>query len=303
MLRRVLLSLSRSNSAARLLARSGWAARMARRFVAGETLAEAIAAVRELNARGILASLDYLGEGAATVEQARTASREYLQILEAIDRAGVSCDVSVKLTQFGLDIDANLAEATMRTIAADARRLGNFVRIDMESSRYTSITLDLYRRLHAEFDGSLGTVLQSYLRRTASDVCELLPLNPDIRLCKGAYNEPPEIAFPSKDDVDRNYLEQMEVLLRGGGYTAIATHDPAILRKATALVRRLGIENSQFEFEMLYGIRRDLQAELAAEGYTVRVYVPFGTQWYPYFMRRLAERPANLWFVLRNLIR
>ena len=275
----------------------------ARRFVAGEDLEEAVRAVNDLNAGAVLASLDYLGERVADAAESRRVAQRYLEILNAIDQHALKCDVSLKLTQLGLDTGEAVAEENMRRIGGRARELGNFVRIDMENSPYTDRTLRLYEALHRELGECVGTVIQSYLRRSAADVARLLPLRPNLRLCKGAYRESPDVAFPLKADVDQNYIALLETLLARGGYTAIATHDERIIRYAEDFTQRRSIPRERFEFQMLYGVRRDLQSALARQGLRVRVYVPYGTEWYPYFMRRLGERPANLWFVVKNLLK
>lgn len=303
MLRRLMLWLAENKSVDHFVRTRGMSRGFARRFVAGGDLQDAIEAVRRLNADGVLASLDFLGERVIEASEARLAAQYYLGILEAIDQAAVRCDISLKLTQLGLDIDASIAEENMRQILGRARQLANFVRIDMENSPYIDRTLEMYRRLHAEFGDCVGLVIQSYLRRSAADVERLLPLRPNIRLCKGAYRESPEISFPDKVDVDRNFVKLMQELLLRAGYTAIATHDERVIAQARNFIEENNIARDRFEFEMLYGIRRDLQLSMARQGYRVRVYVPFGRQWYPYFMRRMAERPANIWFVVKSLIR
>jgi proline dehydrogenase len=278
--------------------------KLATRFVAGEDMEEAIAAIRELNARGCTASFDHLNESVARVAEAEEEVREYLRVLARIDDTGIRSNVSIKLTQFGLDIDAELAYRNARTVVAEAARRGNFVRIDMEGSNVTQVTLDIFKRLRAEFGlNDVGIVVQAYLRRTAADVKELLKIPARIRLCKGAYNEPPEVAFPDKADVDQNYIRLMKQLLSSGIYHGIATHDPRMIEATIKHMQREGLSKDAFEFQMLYGVRRDLQDQLVRDGYRMRVYVPYGKHWYPYFMRRLAERPANVWFVMRNLLK
>jgi proline dehydrogenase len=274
------------------------------RFVAGETIEEAVAAIREINAEGCTASFDHLNESVANPAEAEAEVKEYLEILARIDETGIKSNVSIKLTQFGLELDPELAYKNARVIVADAARRGNFVRVDMESSRVTQITIDIFKRLRAEFGlNDVGIVLQSYLRRTYSDAEELVKLPARIRICKGAYNEPPEVAFPDKKDTDENYIRVMKLLLSSGIYHGIATHDPKMINATIEFARQEGIGKEAFEFQMLYGIRRDLQRQLAKDGYNMRVYVPYGKHWYPYFMRRLAERPANIWFVLKNLLK
>ncbi len=280
------------------------AKKLASRFVAGETADSAVAVLKALNVGGITATLDLLGESVRDAAAARGARDVYLETLDRIRQVRAESHVSLKLTQLGLDIDEAMCVANVRAVATRARQHGSFVRIDMEGSAYTERTLDLFKRLfQPEFADSIGVVLQSYLRRTEQDVTDLLALGARVRLCKGAYKEPPEIAFPRKRDVDANYVACMERLLERGNYPAIATHDSKLLAHAKAFTRRLGIPPSRFEFQMLYGVRRDLQRALRREGYNLRVYVPFGDQWYPYLMRRLAERPANLAFLLGSVVK
>jgi len=278
--------------------------KMTTRFVAGETIEEAVAAIRELNAAGCSASFDHLNESVANAEEAEKEVDEYLQILDQIDRTGIDSNASIKLTQFGLELDPELAYKNARTVVADAARRGNFVRVDMESSSVTQLTIDIFKHLRSEFGlNDVGIVLQSYLRRTYADAQDLVKLPARIRICKGAYNEPPDVAFPDKKDTDDNYVRVMQLLLSSGVYHGIATHDPKMIDATIAFAAREGIGKEAFEFQMLYGVRRDLQHQLADDGYNMRVYVPYGKHWYPYFMRRLAERPANVWFVLKNLFK
>jgi len=278
--------------------------KMTTRFVAGEDIEEAIVAIRELNQKGCTASFDHLNESVARAEETEEEVREYLQILSRIDDTGIQSNVSIKLTQFGLEIDPELAYKNARRIVEDAARRGNFVRVDMEASHVTQITIDIFKRLRAEFGlNDVGIVMQSYLRRTFDDVQDLLKIPARIRICKGAYNEPPEVAFPDKKDVDDNYVRVMRTLLSSGVYHGIATHDPKMIEATIDYAQRERIGKEAFEFQMLYGIRRDLQVQLARAGYNMRVYVPYGKHWYPYFMRRLAERPANIWFVLKNMFK
>ena len=274
------------------------------RFVAGENIEAALAAIREINAAGCSASFDHLNESVANVEEVEKEVREYLRILERIDETGIRSNVSIKLTQFGLELDPELAYKNARTVVADAARRGNFVRVDMEGSSVTQVTIEIFKRLRAEFGlNDVGIVLQSYLRRTFADTQDLLKVPARIRICKGAYNEPPEVAFPDKKDTDENYIRVMHLLLSSGVYHGIATHDPRMIDATIEFASREGIGKEAFEFQMLYGVRRDFQHQLARDGYNVRVYVPYGKHWYPYFMRRLAERPANIWFVLKNLFK
>ena len=313
MLRTPFLYLSNAGWARQLITRFPLARSMARRFVAGETVAHAIAAIRALNSRGINATLDHLGESVTNQAEATRAADDYVHVLGEIHANAVRSNVSVKLTQFGLDLDVDFCTQNVRRVVAEARRLDNFVRIDMEDTLHTDRTIAIFRKLHQEFD-NVGLVVQAYLYRTQADLESLLPEGTRIRLCKGAYKEPPDKAFPRKADVDANYLRLADLLLAnarnlppaaGGGRVppipALATHDEKIIRAIEGRIGALGLPGAYFEFQMLYGIRRDLQDQLASKGYSVRVYVPYGTQWYPYFMRRLAERPANLWFFLSNL--
>jgi proline dehydrogenase len=304
MLRAGLLWLSEQPQVFRFVRRNGLARRFASRFVAGETVESAVAALRDLNAARLSASLDLLGESVLHAEEAVRARDTYLETLDRIRAAGADANVSVKLTQMGLDIDEALCIANLRTIIAKAKAHGSFVRIDMEQSAYTEKTLKLFRdTFYPEFGGAVGVVLQSYLRRTAEDVDGMIGLGARVRLCKGAYKEPETVAFPAKRDVDANYIECMEGLLERGHYPGIATHDEKIIAHAKAFTKAKGIAPARYEFQMLYGVRRDLQTALRREGYNVRVYVPFGTHWYPYLMRRLAERPANVVFIVGNVVK
>jgi len=304
MLRAGLLWLSEQPRVFRFVRRNGLARRFASRFVAGETVESAVAALRDLNAAGLSASLDLLGESVLHAEEAIHARDTYLETLDRIQTAGANANVSVKLTQMGLDIDEALCVANLRAIIAQAKTHGSFVRIDMEQSSYTEKTLQLFRdTFYPEFGGAVGVVLQSYLRRTAADVEAMIALRARVRLCKGAYKEPESVAFPAKRDVDANYVACMERLLEHGNYPGIATHDEKIIAHAKAFTQRKAIAPGRYEFQMLYGVRRDLQQALRREGYNVRVYVPFGTHWYPYLMRRLAERPANIVFIVGNVVK
>src|SRR5256886_50752 len=300
--RSALIYLSRQEGLKNFAARFGLFKKLTTRFIAGETTDEAIAAIRKINAKGCSASFDHLNEGVQSVEGTEAEVREYLSVLAKIDETGINSNVSIKLTQFGLEIDPELAYRNARRIVEEAVRRGNFVRVDMEGSNVTQGTLDIFKRLRSEFGlNDVGIVLQSYLYRTMDDARDLLKIPARIRLCKGAYDEPPEVAFPEKKDVDNNYVEVMKVILSSGLYHGIATHDPKMIDATIDFAQREGIGKEAFEFQMLYGIRRDLQQKLAKDGYRMRVYVPYGERWYPYFMRRLAERPANIWFVLKNL--
>ncbi len=302
MLRRALVYLSERPGLQRMVLSTAVARRAAARFVAGDTLQEAVPAVRALNRRGMHASLNYLGEKATTIDDALAAARAYTTMLQTIQAAGLDCNLSVKLTQLGIDIAPAQCEASMRHILAAAQHTGNFIRIDMESAAYVDRTLDLYRQLRGDGFDDIGIVLQSYLYRTEHDLESLLPLRPRIRLVKGAYAEPASIAYPKKADVDASYRRLAERLLQATPIPAIATHDERLIDHAQAYARTRGLGPASFELQMIYGIRRDLQERVVDEGYQLRVYVPFGTQWFPYFMRRLAERPANIAFVLRSLV-
>src|SRR5436190_104948 len=272
------------------------------RFVAGDTIDDVIPVIRELNNENCTASFDHLNESVSNIAEANTEVAEYLNILGKIDEKQIRSNVSIKLTQFGLGIDPELAYHNARSVVEEAHRRGNFVRIDMEDSSVTQATIDLFKRLRAEFGlDDVGIVLQSYLYRTFADAQELVKLPARIRICKGAYNEPPEVAFPNKKDVDANYIKVMQLLLSSGIYHGIATHDPKMIDATIEFAMREGIGKEKYEFQMLYGVRRDLQRQLARDGFNMRIYVPYGKHWYPYFMRRLAERPANIWFVLKNL--
>ena len=275
---------------------------MAARFVAGDTLAETLAVGRRINSQGIAATFDHLGENVTTLAEATAARDVYLGVLEEIAAAGIRANVSIKLTHFGMDQSEEACRENLEALAASAARHGNFVRVDMESSAYTGRTLALVREMHARH-GSVGTVIQAYLYRSRSDLEDLCARKIRVRLCKGAYLEPHTVAFPRKSEVDRNFVALMELLLTRGEYPAIATHDEKMIESTRRFARERGVPAEHFEFQMLYGIRRDLQQRLVAEGYRLRLYVPFGRAWYPYFMRRLAERPANLLFLARNLLR
>jgi proline dehydrogenase len=281
---------------------SSLARRLSTRFVAGETLEEALAVARKLNAEGITVTLDHLGESVSTLAEAAEARDVYLRTLDAIHRNAIQGNVSLKLTQFGLDLSGEQCLANVDRLVQHAAELDSFVRVDMESSDYTDRTLDLVHTLHARH-GAVGVVIQSYLYRSQADVERLCGGKIRVRLCKGAYLEPAAVAFPRKGDVDRSYLDLTRYLLQQGVYPALATHDEAVIRQICQFVAEKQIPLDSFEFQMLYGIRRDVQRRLVAGGYRVRLYVPFGKAWYPYYMRRLAERPANVFFMLRNLFR
>lgn len=274
----------------------------ARRFVAGETVAEAVTVARRIEQRGMTHTLDYLGESVVTMAEADAATRAYLAILKDIRAAGIGRNVSLKLTQLGLTVDRATCVDNLRRILDPAAADGFFVRIDMEDSRYTQVTMDVFETLWQQGYRNAGMVVQSYLHRSGDDVKRLNALGARVRLVKGAYQEPKAVAYPSRQQVDRAFIAIMETLLTEGVLPAIATHDPALIEATRSFAAMRSIAKDQFEFQMLYGIRRDLQAALAADGYRVRVYIPFGREWFPYFMRRLGERPANVAFVLRNLL-
>ncbi len=302
MLRQALMHLSHQERLRDFAIANPLAQTFARRFVAGETLGQAIEVVRDINQRGMMATLDHLGENVASQREAIEAADAYRQMLREIARAGVRCNVSLKLTHMGLDLGEEFAAENTARVVDQAETLGNFVRVDMESSEYVERTLKVFYRLYANHK-NVGIVIQSCLYRTPADLERLLDIGARVRLVKGAYLEPPTVAYESKAGVDAAFIRLMEMLLSRGNYPAIATHDPAMIEATKRYAGRQGIGRDRFEFQMLYGIRRDLQAALVAEGYKMRVYVPFGTQWYPYLMRRLAERPANLMFVAGNIIR
>ena len=272
----------------------------ARRFIAGETPAEAVEAARAVESRGFLVTLDYLGESVRSLAEADQATREYLKVAEAITEAGVERNLSIKLTQLGLDVDRATAVDNLRRIFERAERF--FVRLDMENSPYTDVTLDIFETLWRQDYHEMGVVLQADLYRSEEDLRRINALGARVRLVKGAYREKKAIAYPKKADVDAAYVRMMEVLIREGRYPAIATHDPAMIAAAQRFAIQHGVAMDGFEFQMLYGIRRDLQQALINDGYRVRIYIPFGRQWFPYFMRRLGERPANVLFVLRGIL-
>lgn len=304
MFRSSLLFLSRQQGVFNLIRNVGMARQMAARFVAGETIDSALEAVAELNAKGISASLDLLGESVTNEAEARETGRQYLTLLDRIHERQLNANVSVKLTALGQDISDALGVEVVREVLTRAKQYGSFVRLDMESSAYTDRTLDTFEQaLYPDFRDEVGIVLQSSLRRTLNDVERANRLQCRVRICKGAYLEPAEVAFPEKADVDRQYVEAMHRLMQHGRYPGIATHDEAIIAEAKRFAKAQGIAPDRFEFQMLYGVRRDLQEQLVREGYRMRVYVPFGAQWYPYLMRRLAERPANLAFMTGNILR
>ncbi len=306
-MRDVFLALSKNSTVRNLVVGFPPSRLVSRRFVAGETLDETIGAVRRLNRQGILVTIDVLGESVTSEAEARAAKDAYLRTLDAIASNHVQSNVSVKLTQMGLAISPDLCLDNLRQIIHRAHEIGAFVRIDMEDSPYTQSTLNIFKTLREEFD-NVGIVIQAYLYRSAEDMKQLRAMGANVRLCKGAYKEPGEIAFPEKRDVDANYIKLAEEYLRPNGhetgaFLAVATHDEKMINWAKGYAAANKLDNHQFEFQMLYGIRSGLQRQLVKEGYQVRVYVPYGSHWYPYFMRRLAERPANVIFLVSNLFR
>lgn len=274
----------------------------ASRFVAGETIEQAVEVIKQLNKKGLAVTVDYLGEFVDNEQEANDMADHCIEAIEAIHREKLDAQLSLKMTSMGLDISEELVMRNMRRILDTAKLHDVFVTIDMEDYSRCQKTLDIFKRLKTEYD-NVGTVLQAYLYRTVSDIEDLKNYHPNLRLVKGAYKEPPEVAFPDKKDVDENFKKIIKMHLLNGNYTAVATHDDAIIEYTKRLVKEYNIPNSQFEFQMLYGIRPERQEQLAREGYTMRVYVPYGTDWYGYFMRRLAERPANVAFVLKGVLR
>ena len=303
MLRSAFIALSRNKTMRSFSERSTMGRKLSGRFVAGMTVDEALAACEAVNREGIAVSLDSLGESVSVESQARASADIYHRLLDAIQARGLKANVSAKLTQMGMDFDPALAERIMGEIVAHAAAANSFVRVDMEGSELTEATLVMVERLNAQAPGRAGAVLQSYLYRTEADAARMLSQNIRIRLCKGAYKEPPTIAFPNKSDVDSNYLKLAKQMISSPTFCGMATHDEIIIQQICRFVQEQGIAKSAFEFQMLYGVRRDLQRKLATEGFGVRVYIPFGTEWYPYFMRRLAERPANVLFLAKNFFK
>ena len=275
----------------------------ARRFIAGETIEEAIDAARSIQAQGLLLTLDYLGESVRTLEEADAATREYARLLEVILVSGIERNISLKLTQLGAGVDRATCVDNLRRILEPARKHGFFVRIDMENSPWTQLTLDIFETLWQQEYRNIGIALQAALHRTERDVTRMIELGARVRLVKGAYKEPPTVAYQHKADVDAAFIGLMRILLDSGTYPAFGTHDPTLLEATEKYAAKRGIAKDRFEFQMLYGIRRDLQASLIRRGYRMRVYVPFGREWFPYFMRRLGERPANLGFVIRGILK
>ena len=302
MLRAGLLKLSESKSFANWVVSNERTRRMAHRFVPGETLDQAIAAARDCNNLGMFASLDYLGENVSTQEDAQRARDAYLEIFDRIANERLYANVSGKLTQLGLDLGVEFCESLVVPIVQRAASYDNFLRVDMEGSVYTQRTVELVKRVRSQ-NPAIGTVIQSYLYRSNADITDLLAYGCRIRLCKGAYKEPANVAFPKKKDVDANYVHLLQMLLPSGFYHGIATHDPAMIAATIRFAAAKQISKDDFEFQMLYGVRTDLQRRLVKDGYRLRIYIPYGRDWFPYFMRRLAERPANVVFFARNLLR
>ena len=307
MLRALFISLSESRSLRSMAEKSAIGQRLSSRFVAGTQVADAIRVASELNKKRISVSVDNLGENVTNIEEARASAELYHQLLDQIAANKLDANVSLKLTHMGLDVDEHLARDLVTGLVQKAASLNppNFIRVDMEGSPYTQRTLDFVHELHRMpgHAGRVGTVIQSYMLRAEADVEKLLSDRIRIRLCKGAYKEPPDIAFQKKSDVDANYIKLMKMLLKSGVYNGLATHDENIINETKAFATRENIPRDSFEFQMLHGIRRDLQQSLVRDGWRMRVYIPFGTEWYPYFMRRLAERPANVFFIVRNMLR
>ena len=304
MLRKTFLYLSNQPQIFKFVSNNRLAQKFARRFVAGEQVEEALDAVKGLNAKGITASLDLLGESVTDEREAREAGKAYLHLLDRIHERRLDANVSVKLTAMGQDISEDLCAQIMQEILDKAREYDTFVRLDMESSAYTEKTLRFFEdRLYPNYPKNVGIVLQSYLRRTEADVRRANELKCRVRICKGAYQEPASVAYPDKADVDANFIKCMKLLMSEGNYPGIATHDERIIEEAVRYAREASISPERFEFQMLYGVRRDLQERLVKDGWRMRVYVPFGTQWYPYLMRRLAERPANVAFITGSIVK
>ena len=302
MVRTTLLRLSENKKFARWVISNQTTRKMSHRFVAGEALEEAIAAARVCNDRGMSVSLDYLGENVATAADAQRARDAYLEVFDRIAAEKLDANVSCKLTQLGLDMSAEFCEGQLLSIVERAASYGNFLRVDMEGSLYTARTIDVVKRVRSQ-SPAVGTVIQGYLYRSEQDVNDLLAYGCRIRLCKGAYKEPPEVAFPKKEDVDANYIKLIQLLLPSGFYHGIATHDPKMIAATIRCAAEKKISKEDFEFQMLYGVRTDLQRQLVRDGFRLRIYIPYGQDWFPYFMRRLAERPANLAFFVRNFFR
>ncbi|HXY01365.1 MAG TPA: proline dehydrogenase family protein [Candidatus Limnocylindrales bacterium] len=302
MLRSILLKLSDSKGFAHWVTSNGTTRRMSHRFVAGETLDEAIEVARNCNDRGMLVTLDCLGENVATTADAQKARDTYLQIFDRIAQEKLDANVSCKLTQLGLDLSSEFCEGLVLSLAERAASYDSFLRVDMESSMYTQRTVELVKRVRTQTPCA-GIVVQSYLYRSEGDILDLLSYGCRVRLCKGAYKESSEVAYQRKSEVDASFIKLMRLLLSSGFYHAIATHDPLMVAATIRWAAEKKISKDDFEFQMLHGIRTDLQRQLVRDGYKVRIYVPYGQEWFPYFMRRLAERPANLGFFIRNFFR
>jgi len=309
MLRAFFIFLSRSKKIRDWIPKYRITKRISRRFVAGETIEDALRVIEALQTKGMRATLDLLGENVDDEEAAKRASKEYADALSVLKEKNLPSGISVKLTHIGLDLSRELALENLRNITKKAQETGRFVRIDMESSDYTDVTIEFYHTMRKEFPQNIGIVFQAYLYRTEDDIKKLLKEGPvNVRLCKGAYKEPPDRAFPKKKDVDKNFVNLLKILLdpgvlKDGSRTAIATHDEKIISWSEGYIKEKNLEKNWYEYQMLYGIRRDLQEYLAQKGEKVRIYVPYGIEWYPYFMRRLAERPANVLFILKNLLK
>jgi proline dehydrogenase len=303
MFRSLFIALSESRALRSVAERSAVGRKVSSRFVAGMDVRDALEATRRTNALGMSVSVDNLGENVTNAEEAKHSAELYRQMLDAITQQKLDANVSLKLTHMGLDVDEPLSRKIVSDLVEHAGRLDNFVRVDMEGSPYTQKTLDIVHELHRQHPGRVGAVIQAYMRRSVSDVEKLLGDGIRIRLCKGAYKEPAEIAYQDKSDVDANFVRLTKMLLKSGVYHGIATHDPMMIDATKDFARAEKIDPQSFEFQMLYGVRRDLQEQLVKGGWRMRVYIPFGTEWYPYLMRRLAERPANAIFILKNLFR
>lgn len=304
-LRSAFIALSHNRSLRRFAEHSSFGGKLSSRFVAGLEIEDALRVCSQVNQQGMHVTLDSLGESVTNAEEAHRAADIYHRLLDQIAARKLDSNISVKLTQMGLTQDPALAEEIALNLAQHACATNNFVRIDMEDSALTQVTLDIVRRINArhELQGSIGIVIQSYLYRSQADIEQLIADGIRVRLCKGAYKEPAEFAFPKKSDVDANYIKLENLLLQSPIYHGLATHDEKMIAAAKNFAAQRGIDRSRFEFQMLFGVRRDLQRKLVAEGYNVRVYIPFGREWYPYFMRRLAERPANVFFIAKNMLR
>lgn len=305
LLRSTFIALSRNRSLRSFFERSRIGGKLSSRFIAGMEIDDALRVAEAVNRQGMHVTLDSLGESVTSAADAHEAAHVYHRLLDSIAVRKLDANISVKLTQMGLTLDPQLAEGIATGLAEHAHGTNNFLRIDMEDSPLTQVTLDIVRRIHARADlgGSIGIVIQAYLYRSKTDIEQLLREGIRVRLCKGAYKEPAEVAFPRKSDVDANYVQLSKVLLQSSAYHGLATHDEAMIAAAKSFAAKNGITPARFEFQMLFGVRRDLQRKLVAEGYNVRVYIPFGREWYPYFMRRLAERPANVLFIAKNMLR